>query len=158
MTDLDHAIHELLLKVEQHDATASNIEEVRSGLAPEDTEGEKKLYVISGPGINMNLVAAGVHRFAPAAGGCKTWVVRASSEREAWFMVFSLRTEFFKDIMAAWPERHRVIAELAGRGLANELTLAEDVLGFEDSSCWSIGEAIGNCVIEAVYTKSASKR
>ena len=107
------------------------IDEVRAGLAPEDTEGEKKLYVISGPGINMDLV-----------GGLKTWVVRASSEREAWFMVFSLCTEFFKDVVAA--ER-----------LAP--TLAEEVLYFEDSSCWGIGEAIGNCVIEAEYTKSALK-
>lgn len=93
---------------------------------------KKKLHAISGPGINMDLV-----------GGYKTWVMRASSEREAWFMVFSLGTEFFKDVMAA--ER-----------LAP--TLTEEVLGFEDSFSWDIGEAIGNCVIEVVYTKSALKR
>jgi hypothetical protein len=82
------------------------------------------LYAISGSGIDMELV-----------GDYKTWVVSASTEREAWFIVFSLGTEFFKDIMANWPERNRVIVEL---------TLAEEVLDFEDSSCWAISEVIGH--------------
>lgn len=105
------------------------IEEVRAGLTPEDTAGEKVLYSISGPGIDMDSV-----------GGCPTWIVSASSTREALFIVFALGTEFFKDL---------VLAERLSD------TLTEDVLDFDDSGCWHVTRAIGNCIYGNTMTKSA---
>lgn len=107
----------------------STIDEVRKCLTPGDFDGELKLFSMSGPGIDMELV-----------NGCPCWVVNAHSAREANFKIFALGTEFFDDLMA-YADREREAM------LKRNETMMDLVLNFEDSSAWSLCEVNGNCII-----------